>query len=144
MKSLIAITTATLSALLVCATAVHAKEMWTDKDLKEPAALAATLADAKAAKPVIVNIGPVQQIKGAIGIGPSIDSGNLGKLKKDLAKTARDKEVIIYCGCCPLRRCPNVQPAFEVLKKMKFTNVKVVNLPTGLNEDWIRKGYPLE
>jgi thiosulfate/3-mercaptopyruvate sulfurtransferase len=61
-----------------------------------------------------------------------------------MAKAARDKEVIIYCGCCPFRRCPNIRPAFELLKKMKFTNLKLLNLPTGLNEDWIHKGYPLE
>ena len=52
--------------------------------------------------------------------------------------------MIIYCGCCPFRRCPNVRPAFELLKKMKFTNAKLLNLPTSLNDDWISKGYPME
>jgi thiosulfate/3-mercaptopyruvate sulfurtransferase len=134
----------TILALLASAACLHAKEPWTDKELKDPAALAATLADAKAVKPVILNIGPVQQIKGAIAIGPAVDEGNLDKLKKELAKTPRDKEVIIYCGCCPFQRCPNIRPAFERLKKMKFTDVKVLNLPSGLNQDWIHKGYPLE
>ena len=119
-------------------------EPWTDKQLKDPAVLAATLADAKAPKPVIFNIGPVQQIKGAIAIGPTGVQENLDKLNQRLAKLPRDKEVIIYCGCCPFRRCPNVRPAFELLKQMKFTKAKLLNLPTSLNEDWISKGYPME
>ena len=119
-------------------------EPWTDKQLKDPAVLAAALTDSKASKPVIFNIGPVQQIKGAIAIGPAGAQANLDTLKKQLAKLPKDKEVIIYCGCCPFRRCPNVRPAFELLKQMKFTNAKLLNLPTSLNEDWISKGYPME
>ena len=122
----------------------QADEPWTDKQLKDPAVLAATLADAKAPKPVIFNIGPVQQIKGAIAIGPTGVQENLDKLKVQLAKLPKDKEVIIYCGCCPFRRCPNVRPAFDLLQKMKFKNAKLLNLPTSLNDDWISKGYPLE
>ena len=121
-----------------------AGEPLTDKQLIEPATLAATLADKKAPKPVIFNIGPVQQIKGAIAIGPTGLKDNLEKLKQQLAKLPKDKEVIIYCGCCPFRKCPNVRPAFELIKKLKFTNAKLLNLPTSLNEDWISKGYPLE
>jgi hypothetical protein len=56
---------------------VQADEPWTEKQLKVPAALAATLADSKAPKPVIFNIGPVQQIKGAIAIGPANNKDNL-------------------------------------------------------------------
>ena len=117
---------------------------WTDKQLKDPAVLAAAIADPKAPRPLIFNIGPVQQIKGAIAIGPANKPDNLEKLKQQLAKLPKDKEVIIYCGCCPYSRCPNVRPAFELLKKLKFTNAKLLNLPTNLNDDWISKGYPLE
>ena len=117
---------------------------WTDKQLKDPAVLAAAIADPKAPRPLIFNIGPVQQIKGAIAIGPATKPDNLEKLKQQLAKLPKDKEVIIYCGCCPYSRCPNVRPAFELLKKLKFTNAKLLNLPTSLNDDWISKGYPLE
>jgi hypothetical protein len=117
---------------------------WTEKQLKDPAVLAAAIADPKAPRPVIFNIGPVQQIKGAIAIGPATKPDNLEKLKQQLAKLPKDKEVIIYCGCCPYSRCPNVRPAFELLKKLNFTNAKLLNLPTSLNDDWISKGYPLE
>jgi thiosulfate/3-mercaptopyruvate sulfurtransferase len=119
-------------------------EPWTVKQLKDPAALAATLADAKAPQPVIFNIGPVQQIKGAVAIGPVKAQANLDKFKQQLAKLPKEKEVIIYCGCCPYSRCPNVRPAFELLQKMKFKNGKLLNLPSNLNDDWISKGYPME
>ena len=59
---------ALLALLLTLSLALlRAAEPWTDKELKDPAALAATLRDSKAPQPVILNIGPVQQIKGAIG-----------------------------------------------------------------------------
>ena len=93
---------------------------------------------------MIFNIGPVQQIKGAVAIGPASAQANLDKLKKQLTKLPKDKEIVIYCGCCPFRRCPNVRPAFELLKQMKFTNAKLLNLPTNLNDDWISKSYPME
>ena len=117
---------------------------WTEKQLKDPAVLAAAIADPKAPRPLIFNIGPVQQIKGAIAIGPATKPDNLEKLKQQLAKLPKDKEVIIYCGCCPYSRCPNVRPAFELLQKLKFKNAKLLNLPSNLNDDWISKGYPLE
>ena len=119
-------------------------EPWTDKQLQDPAALAAAIADSKAPKPVIFNIGPAQQIKGAIAIGPASKPANLEKLKQQLAKLPRDKEVVIYCGCCPFRRCPNVRPAFKLLQQMKFKNAKLLNLSSNLKDDWISKGYPLE
>ena len=121
-----------------------AEEPWTNQQLKDPAALAATLSDPKAPQPVILNIGPVQQIKSAVAIGPTAVPENLEKLKQHLAKLPKDKEVTIYCGCCPFHRCPNIRPAFELLKKLKFTKAKLLNLPTSLKDDWISKGYPLE
>jgi thiosulfate/3-mercaptopyruvate sulfurtransferase len=122
----------------------QSSEPWTAKDYKDPAALAATLCDPKAAKPLIFNIGSVQQIKGAILIGPAGAPKNLDKLKEELAKLPKDKEIVIYCGCCPFQRCPNARPALELLKQMKFTNAKLLKLPTSLNDDWISKGYPIE
>ncbi len=119
-------------------------EPWTDKQLKDPAALAKVLKDPKAAKPVIFNVGPVEQIKGAIQIGPTVSDDNLAALRKQLGKLAKDKEVVIYCGCCPFQRCPNIRPAFDLLKELKFTNAKLLNLPMNLNEDWTSKGYPME
>jgi len=117
---------------------------WTDQQLKDPAELAKTLRDPSAPKPVIFNVGPIEQIKGAIQVGPASNQKNLEALKRHLAKLPKDKEVIVYCGCCPFSRCPNVRPAFELLKEMKFKNAKLLNTPTNLKVDWISKGYPME
>jgi thiosulfate/3-mercaptopyruvate sulfurtransferase len=122
----------------------QSSEPWTAKDYKDPSVLAATLRDSKAAKPAIFNIGSVQQIQGAILIGPAGLPKNLDKLKQALAKLPKDEEIVIYCGCCPFQRCPNARPAWELLKQMKFTNAKLLKLPTNLNDDWIGKGYPME
>lgn len=119
-------------------------EPWTSKELIEPMALANLIKDAKAAKPVIYNIGPLADIKGAVNIGSTRDASNLAKLKKELASVPKDKMVVIYCGCCPFRNCPNIRPAFSLLKEMGFKNPKLLNLSQNLKVDWTDYGYPLE
>ena len=107
-------------------------EPWTDKQLKDPAALAATLADAKAPQPVIFNIGPVQQIKGAIAIGPVKAQANLDKLKQQLAKLPKDKEVIIYCGCCPLQPLPECPARLRAAPEAEVQERKAAEPPVQL------------
>jgi len=51
---------------------------------------------------------------------------------------------VIYCGCCPLERCPNIRPAFVALRQMGFTNVRVLLLPNSFEADWAGKGLPYE
>lgn len=116
----------------------------TPSDLKDTAELAAALQNTNSAKPIILNIGSAEQIKGATLIGPAGKAKGMAELKDQLAKLPKDKEIIIYCGCCPLGRCPNVQPAFALFKKNQFTKAKVLQLPTNLTEDWVAKGYPME
>jgi hypothetical protein len=43
-----------------------------------------------------------------------------------------------------MARCPNVRPAFQVLKEMGFTRVRVLNIATNMAADWYGKGYPSE
>jgi len=117
---------------------------WTDKQLKDPAVLAKALQGSTAQKPIVFNVGPVGQIKGAVRIGPTVQKENLDALKRESEKVPKDKEIVIYCGCCPFDRCPNVRPALELLKEMKFKNAKLLNLPANLKQDWINKGYPME
>ena len=65
-------------------------------------------------------------------------------LEQAVAKLPKDKELAIYCGCCPFSQCPNVRPAFALLKQMGYTKVKVLSIPTNLSTDWVSKGYPTE
>jgi thiosulfate/3-mercaptopyruvate sulfurtransferase len=128
--------------ILGCSQPSH--PLWTEDDFKEPAALAAILNDPMAAKPAIFNVGSVEQIKGAIAIGPASKPAPRETLKEQLSKLPADKEIIVYCGCCPFPRCANVMPAFELCKQMKFTNTKMLKLPYSLKEDWTDKGYPMD
>jgi thiosulfate/3-mercaptopyruvate sulfurtransferase len=117
---------------------------WTSDQLQDPEALANILRTKGAPQPVIFNIGPMENIKGATLIGPTKDKKNLDKLRVALASVPKDKTVIIYCGCCPFRVCPNIRPAFELLKEMKFTKPKLLNLPHNLKTNWIDAGFPME
>jgi hypothetical protein len=116
---------------------------WTDDQLMNPEALANILRNPAAQQPLIFNIGPMENIKGATSIGPTKDKNNLAKLKQALSTIPKDRMVIIYCGCCPIRVCPNIRPAFELLKEMKFTRPRLLNLEHNLKTNWIDPGYPM-
>ena len=85
-----------------------------------------------------------KHIVGSVYAGPGSTAAGLAMLKAEAGKLPRDREIVIYCGCCPWDRCPNVTPAFEMLKGMGFTKVKALYLGTGFKVDWIDKGYKVE
>jgi hypothetical protein len=119
------------------------KEPWTQSQLLAPAELAKTLENTGAKQPYIFCIGPQAVIKGSIDIGPTRDKANLDALKAQLDKLPKDADIVVYCGCCPYDRCPNVRPAFELLNKMQFKNHKLLDLPRNIKVDWIDHGYPV-
>jgi hypothetical protein len=51
---------------------------------------------------------------------------------------------VVYCGCCPWDKCPNLKPALDTLRAMGFTRVKALYIPVNLAQDWTAKGYPIE
>ena len=116
---------------------------WTPQQLLAPADLAKVLNNPKAAQPIIYSIGMQAIVKGSIDIGPAMRAENLNTLKQKLGKLAKNSQIVVYCGCCPFSRCPNVRPAMELLKSMQFTNYKLLNLPQNVMVDWIDKGYPM-
>ena len=116
---------------------------WTEKQVMEPAALAAMIDDAKAEKPLLLNIGAVGDIKGAKHIGAVSKAENVQKLNNAVRDLPKNTPLVIYCGCCPFSKCPNIRPAFTALQKQGFTNIKVLDLPVNLKTDWSSKGYPL-
>jgi thiosulfate/3-mercaptopyruvate sulfurtransferase len=117
-------------------------EPWNESQLLDPAILAAAIEDPEQETPYIYSLfhGGIKDSK---TFGPVSDKGNLNKLRKELEDLPRDAEVVIYCGCCPFKDCPNVRPGFAMLNEMGFTNHKLLNLATNLKVDWIEKGYPL-
>ncbi len=137
-----------LSALLlVClfVTAFNKKQIepWREDQLILPETLAAIINDSSALKPLIISIGPVDLIKGATKVGPAKEKDNLKELKKLLSNEKKNRNIVIYCGCCPFKDCPNIRPAFSLLNTMKFVNHKLLNLSHNLKIDWINHGYPM-
>ena len=116
---------------------------WTPDQLLAPADLAGTLNNPKSAQPYIFAVGMQPIVKNSIQIGPTMVKENLNVLKMKLEKLPRNSSIVIYCGCCPFSRCPNIRPAMELLKSMKFTNYKLLNLVQNVKVDWIDKGYPM-
>ncbi|HWZ15402.1 MAG TPA: hypothetical protein VNW95_09210 [Mucilaginibacter sp.] len=117
---------------------------WTARQLMEPGELATALNSPNTGKPVIFNIGAVEDIKGAKHIGAVSKTETLESFKKALYGLPRDTKIVIYCGCCPFAKCPNIRPAFSLLAGLGFTNIKVLDLPVNLKTNWRDKGYPME
>ena len=118
-------------------------EPWTANQLIPPAELAKVINDKNAHQPIVFSIGPDAIIKGSIDIGQAKEKENLAKFKKELLKLPKDANIVIYCGCCPFEHCPNIRPAFQLLKELKFTNQKLLALQKNIKTDWINKGFPV-
>jgi thiosulfate/3-mercaptopyruvate sulfurtransferase len=114
---------------------------WTKGQMMEPSELAATIQSNKEI-PVIFSIGPGTNIPHSRKIGMIREGENMKNFKGQLAKLPKDTKIVVYCGCCPYEHCPNVRPAMGLLKEMKFTNYKLLDLPQNIKVDWIDKGYP--
>jgi thiosulfate/3-mercaptopyruvate sulfurtransferase len=76
--------------------------------------------------------------------GTASKEEGLAELKKWVASLPRSTNLVVYCGCCPFDRCPNIRPAYAALHEMGFTHVRVLVLPTSFAADWVEKGYPIE
>lgn len=136
-----------VTALFLCILFVQSgwkkAEPWRPDQLLEPADLAATIASSDSDKPLIISIGPAATIKTSVGVGPGSEAENRAKLEKLLSKEPKNRAIVIYCGCCPFKNCPNVRPAFAKLNELGFTNHKLLNLTKNIKTDWLDKGYPV-
>jgi len=118
-----------------------------DLPVIQPQDAAAALAASR--KPVVLYVGfnvlyRSKHIPGAVYAGPAGRPEGLELLKKSVANLAKDRDIFLYCGCCPWDKCPNIRPAVEMLTGMGFTRVKAIHLPQDFKFDWIDKGYPVE
>ena len=84
----------------------------------------------------------VKHIPESIYAGPA--ARDLEPLKKALAGVPKDREIVLYCGCCPWDHCPNMKPAYNLLKSLGYTKIKVMEIPNNFGADWADKGYPVE
>lgn len=112
--------------------------------LLDPLKLASIINDPKAIKPVILNVGPTPLIKGAKYIGAAEDPKNKERLKATVKDFPKNKEIVLYCGCCKLEDCWNIHEADKIMASMGFTNYKILNMPEDFTVDWHNKKYPME
>jgi thiosulfate/3-mercaptopyruvate sulfurtransferase len=130
--------------LMLLSSVLLAGDPWTTSDLVQPKAVAANLSG-----PLLIHVGfPVlyrsAHIKGSQYAGPGSKAEGIEMLKKAVANQPKNREIVLYCGCCPWEKCPNIRPAFAALKEMGYTHVKAMVVPENLKADWIDKGYPTE
>src|ERR1700738_316182 len=102
-----------------------------------------------AGAPLIIQVGsrvffPEAHIPGAKYAGPGSQPDGIQALETTVAAVPKDKFIVLYCGCCPWNRCPNVGPAFARLHELGYSNVKVLYLAHNFGDDWVKKGYPKE
>lgn len=134
-------------AFLSCWAQEAASDPWPPDQLLQPAELAKAIESGKA--PIVLSVAfPVlykgKHIVHAINAGPTSKPEGIEALKKAVADLPRDANLVIYCGCCPMVKCPNIRPAFRALKELGFTRIHVLSLPTNLHTDWVSKDYPSE
>jgi len=118
-----------------------------DANLIEPSDLAGLLKKSSLPKPVILHVGfrklyAQAHIPDSDYAGPGGDDEGLKSLSERVEKIPKDASIIIYCGCCPWSRCPNVAAAYAKLLDMGFTQVKVLHIADNFGTDWVDKGYP--
>lgn len=123
-------------------------EPWTLQQTVEPSALAKELTEKSPRKPTIVCVGfhtlyEGAHIPGASFHGPASTPEGLADLRKWAQRLPRSTNLVLYCGCCPLAHCPNLRPAFQALRDMGFSRVRVLLIPKDFASNWVGAGYPV-
>ena len=100
------------------------------------------------AKPLVLQTGShvlyaEAHIPGSEYAGPTGTSAGIEALRARVTGLDKDTLIVIYCGCCPWSRCPNIKPAFQQLRSLGFINVKALYLAENFGTDWVDKGYPV-
>lgn len=138
-----------LCSRLTSVAATPAADPWIASQTLQAAQLASELADKSKEQPTVVYVGfrtlfAGGHIPGASFHGTATTEEGLAELKKWAATLPRSTNLVIYCGCCPFEKCPNIRPAFTALHDMGFTRLRVLVLPTSFAKDWVEKNYPYE
>lgn len=122
---------------------------WSSSETMEPALLAKMLTDKYLSVPTVVFVGFRSLYRGghvpdASFRGTASTPEGLAELKSWATAQSRSMDLVIYCGCCPFDKCPNLRPAYTALQSMGFKKIRVLLLPTSFAVDWADKGYPMQ
>jgi thiosulfate/3-mercaptopyruvate sulfurtransferase len=126
-----------------------AADPWASSETMQPAQLAKILTDKYVSVPTVIFVGFRSLYVGghvpdASFHGTASTEQGLAELKAWATSLPRSTELVIYCGCCPMDKCPNLRPAYTTLSGMGFKKLRVLVLPTSFAVDWADKGYPMQ
>ena len=115
--------------------------------LLQPADFAASLNARSAPRPPILQVGfrkayAQAHIPGSESTGPASEEEGAKALKQRVASVPKDGAIVIYCGCCPWSKCPNIAAAYDVLQALGFKNVKVIFIADDFGTNWVDRGFP--
>src|SRR4051812_27844054 len=116
-------------AVLIFGLALHAENTWPSKFAIPPEQLLKQLKATKDKQPLLLQVGfdymfKSNHIPGSKFAGPGKTDEGLALLRKTVEKLPRDKEIVLYCGCCRSEKCPNIPPALKAVQALGFKNVK--------------------
>jgi thiosulfate/3-mercaptopyruvate sulfurtransferase len=116
--------------------------------LLQPEELEQILRSTGREKPLILQVGShvlyaEAHIPGSEYIGAAGQGAGLQALQERVKGLERSQFIILYCGCCPWNKCPNIRAAYQQLHVLGFTRFKVLYLATDFGADWVNKGYPV-
>lgn len=139
----------TMTAVTLNFASAAPADPWTAAQTVQPAQLVTELHLEKDPHVQVIYVGPRTlysggHIPGAVFYGPGSSEQGISDLKKYAATLPKNSDVVLYCGCCPLEKCPNLRPALTALKDSGFARLRVLILPTSFNADWVEKGYPVQ
>lgn len=142
------------SAAIISASAIRGDERpstdpWAAAQTVQAAEFAHELGEKSGMPPTVVYVGfhtlfAGGHIPGATFHGSASTEQGLAELKKWADTLPRTTNLVIYCGCCPFEKCPNIRPAFMALNGMGFKKLRVLLLPTSFVADWAEKDYPIQ
>jgi hypothetical protein len=103
-----------------------------------PEALRHSMLTASAEKPLVLQVGSHMMyaeghIPGSEYVGQGSQPAGLQQLQDRVNSLPRKKPIVLYCGCCPWNRCPNLGPAFAKLHDMGFTALVQMARPRRLH-----------
>lgn len=138
------------AALVLAAATLFAYQQpdpWKAGDVFDAATIAAQLKSGP--QPLILQVGfqalyKSVRIPGAKYAGPGSTPDGMMALEHAVNGVEHSRRILIYCGCCPWDKCPNIRPAFAKLAELGFTKVEVLKIPTNVHTDWVEPGYPVE
>jgi len=152
MKNILYGFTACLLAML-CVVSTNVNAQQTDGDipaaqLLQPAELVQILNSSAGEKPLILQVGShvlyaEAHISGSEYVGAGGQDSGRQVLRDRVKSLKRDQFIVLYCGCCPWGKCPNIRPAYHALTSLGFTRVRVLYLADNFGTNWVAKGYPV-